>query len=209
MALNLGHLIWDSVNNLACDDKKAPIVCDVNARPASLVPRMMEGVSDLQWFLYDNVSVFPTDTGVRNGVAVTDSEGNIYVWDVQGDASSDEAENSPFAKLASFLELCKNCEDCDTAGVGTLNGEYNGTYNALPASSYCYTLTITSQADYPNASDIKNVELQLGNYLVGEVSVKSYNTGTDTVVYNVCLTLDVTSTGAPMGAPSNYAFASV
>lgn len=208
MALKLGHLIWDSTNGLACDTTKAPIVCDTNARGASLVPVQFDGPAGLVWELNDGITTWPTNTGARNGVAVS-IDGTVYVWDVQGDASSDEDENSPFAKLAAFLELCKNCEDCDTAGVSTLDGEYNGTYPAVPASSFCYNLTVTGVTDYPTAQDIKAVELNLGNYLAGQVSVVSYNTGTDTAIYRVCLTTSVETNGYPMGAPSGYTFAAV
>lgn len=208
MALNLGYLIWDSANGVACADKKAPIVCDVNARPASISPMLFDGPSGLQWFFNDNLAEWEDITGERTGIAVTVGD-VVYLWDVQGDATSDEAENSPFAKLAAFLELCKNCEDCEASGVSTLAGEYEGTYPDLPASSYCYTITVTGVTDYPTAQDIKVVEMNLGNYLVGAVKVQSYNAGSDTAVYRACLTISVGSKGQPMGAPSNYTFAAV
>jgi len=208
MALKLGYLIWDSTNGIACDVTKKPIVCDTNARGASLVPNIFDGVSGEQWFLHDGLNEWPSNTGARNGVAV-DIDGTTYVWDVQGDASSDEAENSPYAKLAAFLELCKDCEDCDAAGVSTLEGEYEGTYPAVPATSFCYNVTVTRVADYPTAQDIKTVELNFGNYLNGQVKVVSYNAGSDTAVYRVCLTVSVNSSGYPVGAPSTYSFAAV
>jgi hypothetical protein len=208
MALKLGYLIWDSANGVACADKKAAVVCDVNARPASITPMLFDGVSGLQWYFNDNLSEWEGVTGERTGIAV-EVDGVIYVWDVQGDATSDEAENSPFAKLSTFLELCKDCEDCEAAGVSTLDGEYEGEYPALPASSYCYTITVTGVTDYPTAQDIKVVEMNLGNYLVGAVKVQSYNAGSDTAVYLACLTISVGTKGQPMGAPSTYTFAAV
>jgi hypothetical protein len=208
MALNLGFPIWNSNNGIICSEQKAPITCATNARPAYLEPRYYDGVNETQWVLNDNVYAWGTGTGNRNGIAV-DINGVTYVWDVQGDASSDEVENSPFAKLASFLELCKNCEDCDNAGVATLAGEYEWTYPALPSTSFCYNLTVTGVTDYPNARDIQIVEMSAGTYLVGAVKVVSYNTGTDTAVYRICLTQAVTASGSPIGFPTNYAFASV
>lgn len=208
MALKLGYLIWDSTNGLACDGTKAPIVCDVNARGASIVPVTFDGVSGLTWQLHDNQTAWPSNTGARNGVAVT-INGTVYIWDVQGDATSDEDENTPFAKLAAFLELCKDCEDCDAAGVSTLEGEYEGDYPAIPGTEFCYNVTVTGVTDYPSAQDIKEVELNFGNYLAGQVKLVSYNAGTDTAVYLVCLTVSVDSAGYPVGAPSNYTFAAV
>jgi|688.fasta_scaffold436041_1 hypothetical protein len=208
MALNLGFPIWNSNNGIICSEQKAPIVCATNARPAYLEPRYYDGVNETQWVLNDNVYAWGTGTGNRNGIAV-DINGVTYVWDVQGDASSDEVENSPFAKLASFLELCKDCEDCDNAGVATLAGEYEWTYPALPSTSFCYNLTVTSVTDYPTARDIQIVEMSAGTYLVGAVKVVSYNAGTDTAVYRICLSQAVTSSGSPIGFPTNYTFASV
>lgn len=208
MALKLGYLIWDSTNGLACDGVKKPVVCDVNARAGSVVPVTFDGVTGLTWDLYDNVSEWPDNSGARNGVIVN-INGTLYLWDVQGDATSDEEANSPYAKLAAFLELCKDCEDCDAEGVSILAGEYNGVYEPVPATTFCYNVTVTSVTDYPTAQDIKEVELNFGNYLHGQVKVVSYNAGTDTAVYRVCLTKSVDSAGYPVGAPSNYSFAAV
>lgn len=208
MALKLGYLIWDQVNGLACDVTKNPVVCNVNARPASLVPVTMDGVTGTRWDLWDDIKEWPSNTGARNGIAVT-IDGTVYVWDVFGAATSDEDEDSPYAKLAAFLELCKNCEDCDAEGVSTLAGEYEGTYPAVPATKFCYNVTVTGVEDYPSAQDIKYVELQFGNYLAEQVKIVSYNAGTDTAVYRVCLTAQVTANGYNVGAPSNYSFSAI
>lgn len=208
MALNLGFPIWNSDKGIICNDVKAPIVCATNARPAYLEPRYYDGVNETQWVFNDNVYTWGTETGNRNGIAV-DINGVTYVWDVQGDATSDEEENSPYAKLAAFLELCKNCEDCDNAGVATLAGEYEFSYPALPATSFCYNLTVTGVTDYPDARAIQIVEMNAGTYLVGAVKVVSYNASTDVAVYRICLSQAVTSNGSPIGFPSNYSFASV
>jgi len=208
MALNLGFPIWNSNNGIVCNEMKAPITCATNARPAYLKPVYFDGVNETQWSLFDNVTSWVANQGNRNGIAV-DIDGVTYVWDVQGDASSDEVENSPFAKLASFLELCKNCEDCDNAGVATLAGEYEWTYPSLPATTFCYTLAVTGVTDYPNARDIQIVEMSAGTYLVGAVQVVSYNTGTDVATYRICLTQSVTSSGSPIGFPSNYTFTAI
>jgi len=202
MALKLGFLIW-STDSLACDVKQ-PIRCDLNARPAYLQPEIFDGVNQTQWKLFDNVTEWGSNTGSRNGVAV-DIDGVTYLWDVQGDASSDEEENSPFAKLAAFLELCKNCENCDDTGVGTLAGEYEFSYPAVPNPKYCYNVSVTGVVSYPNAQDVQFVEMSAGTYLVGAVGVVSYNTGSDTAVYRMCLSKPYTA----IGFPSNYSFSAV
>lgn len=203
MALNLGYLMWSNTN-LACDVKKA-ITCATNARPAYISPRTFDGVNETQWIFYDNVTAWVTGQGNRNGVAV-DIDGTTYLWDVQGDASSDEVENSPNAKLATFLELCKDCENCDDTGVDTLAGEYEFTnYPALPSGTFCYNVTVTGVTDYPTARDVQDVEMNGGTYLIGAVGVLSYNAGTDTAVYRMCLS----KAYAQIGFPSNYSFALV
>ena len=202
MALNLGYLMWSNTN-LACDTKK-PITCALNARPAYISPRRYDGVNELQWIFNDNVTEWVTGQGNRNGIAV-DIDDVTYLWDVQGDASSDEVENSPFAKLAAFLELCKDCENCDDAGVATLAGEYEFTYPAIPSGTFCYNVTVTGVTSYPSAQDVQFVEMNAGTYLVGAVGVVSYNAGTDTAVYRMCLSKAYTQ----IGFPSNYSFAAV
>lgn len=202
MALNLGFLIY-STDNVACDVKQA-IVCATNARPAYLEPRMYDGVNEAQWILNDNVTEWVTGMGNRNGIAV-DINDVTYLWDVQGDASSDEEENSPYAKLAAFLELCKNCEDCDNQGVSTLAGEYEFSYPAIPSGEFCYNVTVTEVTSYPSASDIQRVEMTAGTFLVGAVGVVSYNAGSDTAVYRMCLS----KVYSAIGFPSNYSFAAV
>lgn len=203
MALNLGYLMWSNTN-LACDTKK-PITCALNARPAYISPRRYDGVNELQWIFNDNVTEWVTGQGNRNGIAV-DIDDVTYLWDVQGDASSDEEENSPNAKLAAFLELCKNCENCDDAGVATLAGEYEFTnYPAIPSGTFCYNVTVTGVTSYPSAQDIQVVEMSGGTYLIGAVGVVSYNAGSDTAVYRMCLSKAYTQ----IGFPSNYSFAAV
>ena len=208
MALKLGYLIWDQVNALACDVTKQPVVCNVNARPASLVPVNIDGVTGVMWQLWDDIKEWPSNTGARNGIAVT-IDGTVYVWDVYGAATSDEDEDSPYAKLSAFLELCKDCEDCDAEGITTLAGEYEGTYPAVPANKFCYNVTVTGVTEYPTAQSIKYVELNFGNYLAEQVKVVSYDAGTDTAVYLVCLTVSVDANGYAVGAPSTYTFAAV
>jgi hypothetical protein len=207
MSLNLGYPIWNSNSEISCE-LKAPIVCNVNARPAYILPTKFDGVSEWQWILHDNVTEYPdSTTGARNGIAV-DINGVTYLWDVLGVASSGDPDaNSPFNKLAAFLELCKNCDDCTTTGVATLAGEYEGVFPALPATTFCYKVEVSGYTSEPTARDIQIVEMNCGTYLVGEVSVVSYAAGTAT--YNVCLTKDVTSNGSPIGFPSNYTFMAV
>lgn len=208
MSLKLGYPIWNSNSEISCE-LKAPIVCNVNARPAYIIPTKFDGVSEWQWILHDNVTEYPASTtGARNGIAV-DIDGVTYLWDVFGPASSGEAADSPFAKLSAFLELCKNCDDCTTTGIDTLPGEYEGTFPALPATTFCYTVAVSGYTSEPTARDIQIVEMNCGTYLSGEVSVVSYVEGTGIVTYNVCLTKGVGTKGSPIGFPANYTFTPV
>lgn len=215
MALKLGYLIWDSVNGLACDGTKGPVICETNAFPASIVPNLLQDANEQTWWPDEIITTtWNTTTGTRNGIGVI-IDGVTYVWDVQGDADSSEdiEENSPYAKLAAFLELCKDCENCDEEGVSTLAGEYNvagvATYPDLAPTSFNYDVTVTEVTDNPSAQDIQRVEMAAGTYLVGSVRVISYNDGTNTAVYRMGLTQSVTSSGAPIGFPDNYSFSEV
>ncbi len=213
MALQLGYLLFDSVNGLACDGTKGPVICNTNAFPVSLVPQYFQDANEQTWWPDETITKeWNTTTGTRNGIGVV-IDGTTYVWDVQGDADSSEdiEENSPYAKLAAFLELCKDCENCDEQGVSTLAGEYNvggvATYPNLPGTSFCYEVTVTDVEDYPSAQDIQRVEMAAGTDLVGAVRVISYDPNTDTAVYHMCLDKAVTSSGSPIGFPANYSFA--
>ena len=204
MSLKLGYALWNSNSEISCE-LRAPIVCNVNARAAYILPTKFDGVSEWQWILHDNVSEYPApSTGARNGIAV-DINGVVYLWDVLGVGSSGDPDpNSPWNKLAAFLELCKNCDDCTTTGVSVLAGEYEGTFPALPATTFCYELEVSGYTDAPTARDIQIVEMSCGTYLVGEVKLLSYAAGTAT--YYVCLTKLVSANGSPVGFPSNYTF---
>lgn len=198
------YLLWDS-NKGVCTTR-VPMMCDCsNARPASIVPQYFpQGTDDVEWIPYDNVGdEWTTKTGARNGIMV--SCGNTaYLFDIHGDASSDEVTNSPYAKLAAWEEAC--CNGCDA--VGDVNGEYEGDYPALPGTQFCKLVTITGVTDYPTAYDINMISLTIPEgFLNSDVQVVSYNAGTDVLVVKLCLSVNVTSTGYPLGFPSTWTFA--
>lgn len=216
MALHLAHLIWDSVNGISTCSPLVPVHCGENARAMSVYPKYFGDTDDIDWVIGNsNADEWNTNTGSRNGVAVT-YNGVVYLYDVQADATSDEDENSPYGKLALFMSYC--CEDCGSTPV-TIDGEYNGTYPALPATQFCYTVTITeagyvgsdeAPSDYPTAYDLTQVAMTVpDNYLVSDVTFVSYNTGTDTLIVRFCLSTSVSSTGAPLGFPENWSFAAI
>jgi hypothetical protein len=216
MSLHLAHLIWDSVNGISTCSPLVPVKCGDSARAMSVYPKYFGNTDDIDWVIANaNADEWTSETGARNGVAVT-SNGIVYLYDIQADATSDELENSPYAKLSLFLSYC--CEDCGTTPV-TIDGEYNGTYDSLPASTFCYTVTITdagyvgsdeAPSDYPTAYDLTQIAMTVpDDYLVSDVTFVSYNTSTDDLVVRMCLSAEVTTTGAPLGFPSNWAFAAI
>lgn len=181
---SLGYLIWDSRKGLNCNPNVLrPIQFSPNFRPASLVPKQIG--TQTVWELYDDGETSNTtwgsyDSGQRNGIALTTSDGVVQLWDVRGYPGSDEpTSDSPHAKLEAFANLV--CEECDE-NANTLAGQYcaiNGctfpSYSS--ATTLCYTFTRTDNGDAQAAS---LVEMYYANYLIGAVTFVSRTAGVTT-----------------------------
>lgn len=211
MALKTAYLIWDSISGKSCAGR-VQMRCGDNARAMSIYPQYFGDTGDVTWIPVNAVGdEWTTKEGAMNGVAVSIGN-NMYIYDIQADATSDEDENSPNAKLAQFLSYC--CEDCDPNTVN-VDGEYNGVTPDLPADTFCYTVTITdanegSDESFPTAYDLGQVEMTVPeDYLASAVTFVSYNTGTNVLIVRFCLTQEVSTTGAPIGFPENWSFAEI
>lgn len=205
MSVKTAYKIWGSDGQLGCG--RVATICAENVVPASLVPYYVAGTDTVAW----NVEIITGDTwstvtGARNGILVTQPTtlGGIPIatlYDVQADATSDEDENSPYNKLAVWLGYC--CGDCDP-DVIAINGQYNGEYDPLAGTEFCYNVTITGVTENPTAYALTQIALMIPNdYLTSDVKVESY-TGT-TLVVSFCTSKELTSTGYPLGFPASNA----
>lgn len=204
MALKIGYQIWNSSTGLDCG--QSPLTCGSNPFPASLIPTFVSETGRVIWHAEKAVgNEWSTVTGARNGIAVEVETGGIKqlrLYDVKAEATSDEDEDSPYNKLAVWLSSC--CEDCDP-DVTTIDGEYNGTYHALGATEFCYTVTVGGVTENPTAYALDQIAMMIvGIVLKSDINLVSYNEGTNVLVFKMCVNRALTSTGYPIGFPTSH-----